>query len=190
MRVGGRRCAVGRATPLSVLAGTRLALRLRDYGSCGRSPADAGSLYVRAVGPATAPRAARLGLQGRPPGRDDRRGRPVRAVRHRAAARRRGCCGSGACRTAADGCQRTLEAGPSAGRRGAGAPLRVTVRGYDDNGRGVPVAGATVRLGAAQALTDADGVAQVTAPGGRALRGSTAEHAGMVRSFPRRCVVG
>src|SRR5215212_11192198 len=50
VRVGGHRCAVGKATPLSVLAGTRLALRLRDYGSCGRSPADAGSLYVRKVG--------------------------------------------------------------------------------------------------------------------------------------------
>ena len=50
VRVGGRRCAVGRATPLSALAGTRLRLRLRDYGACGRSPRDAGSLYVRQVG--------------------------------------------------------------------------------------------------------------------------------------------
>ena len=39
VRVGGRRCAVGKATPLAVLAGTRLALRLRDYGSCSRAPA-------------------------------------------------------------------------------------------------------------------------------------------------------
>ena len=47
----GRRAALrGRAaTPLSVLAGTRLKLRLRDYGACGRSARDAGSLYVRAV---------------------------------------------------------------------------------------------------------------------------------------------
>ena len=51
VRVGGRRCAVGRATPLSVLAGTRLKLRLQDYGSCGRSPRDAGALYVTQVGP-------------------------------------------------------------------------------------------------------------------------------------------
>ena len=49
VRVGGRRCSVGRATPLSVLAGTRLKLRLRDYGACGRSARDAGALYVRAV---------------------------------------------------------------------------------------------------------------------------------------------
>ena len=50
VRVGGRRCAVGRATPLSVLAGTRLRIRLQDYGSCGRSPRDAGALYVTQVG--------------------------------------------------------------------------------------------------------------------------------------------
>ena len=51
VRVGGHRCAVGRATPLSALAGTRLRIRLRDYGSCSRSPADAGALYVAQVGP-------------------------------------------------------------------------------------------------------------------------------------------
>ena len=55
--------------------------------------------------------------------------------------------------------------------------LAVTVRGYDDNGRGVPVAGATVRLGSATAVTDANGVAQVTAPAGGAAR-LTAEHDG------------
>ena len=36
VKVGGRRCTVAGATPLGVLAGTSLALRLRDYGSCGR----------------------------------------------------------------------------------------------------------------------------------------------------------
>ena len=50
VRVGGRRCAVGRATPLSALAGTRLKLGFRDYGSCGRSPRDAGALYVKRIG--------------------------------------------------------------------------------------------------------------------------------------------
>jgi hypothetical protein len=65
----------------------------------------------------------------------------------------------------------------------------VTIRGYDDSGRGAPVAGALVRLGAAQALTGADGVATVTAPAAGVLR-VTAEHAGMVRSFPERVVAG
>ena len=65
------------------------------------------------------------------------------------------------------------------------------MRGYDDNGRGVPVAGALVRLGGAQALTGADGVATVTAPAGAGPPcGVTAERDGMVRSFPVRVVVG
>ena len=90
----------------------------------------------------------------------------------------------------ANGCQRTLEARPERRTVAPGAPLRVSVRGYDDNGRGVAVAGALVRLGGAQALTGADGVA-VRHGARRAGRlRATAEHAGMVRSFPERVVVG
>ena len=190
VRVGGRRCAVGKATPLSVLAGTRLTLRLRDYGSCGRSPADAGSLYVRKVGPDRAG-----GLRGW-----------VYKVGHRAgttgAADPSGPFGTGKrlrggrllwfwCRqNRANGCQRTLEARPDRATVAPGAPLRVTVRGYDDNGRGVPVAGALVRLGDAQALTGADGVATVPAPTAAGRVRAIAEHAGMVRSFPEEVVVG
>jgi hypothetical protein len=190
VRVGGHRCAVGRATPLSVLAGSRLRLRLKDYGSCSRSPADAGALYVTQVGP-------------------DRRGGPrgwVYKVGHRAgttgAADPSGPFGTGRrlkggrllwfwCvqdRTAS--CQRTLEARPERTTVDPGAPLRVSVRGYDDNGRGVPVAGALVRLGGAQALTGADGVVVVTAPAAAGRVRLTAEHAGLVRSFPVRVVVG
>ena len=55
-----------------------------------------------------------------------------------------------------EACQRTLEVS-SAGSVAAGGMLAVTVRGYDDNGSGVPVAGATVRLGSATATTDACG---------------------------------
>jgi hypothetical protein len=190
VRVGGRRCAVGKATPLSVLAGTRLALRLRDYGSCGRSPADAGSLYVRKVGP-------------------DRAGGPrgwVYKIGHRAgttgAADPSGPFGTGKrlrggrllwfwCeQNRANGCQRTLELRPDASTVAPGAPLRVTVRGYDDNGRGVAVAGALVRLGSASALTGPDGAAVLTAPATPGALRATAEHAGMVRSFPERVVVG
>jgi hypothetical protein len=190
VRVGGRRCAVGKATPLSVLAGTRLALRLRDYGSCGRSPADAGSLYVRKVGP-------------------DRAGGPrgwVYKIGHRAgttgAADPSGPFGTGKrlrggrllwfwCeQNRANGCQRTLELRPDASTVAPGAPLRVTVRGYDDNGRGVAVAGALVRLGSASALTGADGAAVLTAPATPGALRATAEHAGMVRSFAERVVVG
>ncbi len=183
VKVGGRRCAVGRATPLSVLAGTRLKLRLQDYGACGRSPRDAGALYVTQVGP-------------------DRRGGPAgwvyklgRRAGTNGAADPAGPFGSGKLKAGARllwfwcvqargaACQRTLETS-AASTAAPGAPVTVTVRGYDDNGRGVPVAGATVRLGAAVATTDASGVATVAAPASGSAR-LIAERAGMVRSWPR-----
>ena len=55
-------------------------------------------------------------------------------------------------------------------------------------GDGVPVAGATVRLGSATAVTDASGAAQVVAPAAGAYR-LTAERDGMVRSWPRKVTV-
>jgi hypothetical protein len=72
-------------------------------------------------------------------------------------------------------CQRTLE---TAHER-QGEQVRVTVTGYDDRGRGVPVAGAAVRLGDASAVTDADGVATLGGAGRL-----TASAAGMVPAFP------
>jgi hypothetical protein len=50
VRVGSKRCAVARNTPLAALLGTGLRVRLRDYGSCGRRARDSGSLFVRQVG--------------------------------------------------------------------------------------------------------------------------------------------
>ena len=47
--VSHRRCAVAAATPLSVLAATHLDLAFRDYGHCGKRPADASGLYVTSV---------------------------------------------------------------------------------------------------------------------------------------------
>ena len=64
----------------------------------------------------------------------------------------------------ADECQRTLGRRPARSGIAPGRPLAVTVRGYDEAGRGVRVAGATVRLGGASAVTGADGVATVAAP--------------------------
>jgi hypothetical protein len=190
VRVGRHRCAVGKATPLSVLAGTRLALRLRDYGSCGRSPADAGSLYVRKVGPDRA-RGSRgwvykLGHRAGTTGAADPSGPFGTGKRLRGGRLLWFWCEQ----NRANGCQRTLELRPDASTVAPGAPLRVTVRGYNDNGRGVAVAGALVRLGSASALTGADGAAVLTAPATPGALRATAEHAGMVRSFPERVVVG
>ena len=189
VRVGGRRCAVGRATPLSALAGTRLRLRLRDYGSCGRSPADAGSLYVRKIGPdrAGGPRGwvYKVGNRAGTTGAADPSGPFGTGRRLRGGRLLWFWC----LQNRAGGCQRTLDARPESSSVAAGALLRVSVRGYDDNGRGVPVAGALVRAGAAQALTGADGVATVTLPAGSAAVQVTAERDGMVRSFPVRVAV-
>jgi hypothetical protein len=90
---------------------------------------------------------------------------------------------------AADSCQRTLEVTPSGKLVEPGAPLSVTVRGYDDNGDGVRVAGAIVRLGASAALTGADGVATVIAPAPGKYR-LRAEKPGMVKPFPVPVKVG
>ena len=184
VKVGGRRCAVGRATPLSVLAGTRLALRLRDYGSCGRSPRDAGALYVTRVGSDRARGDAgwvyKVGRRAGTTGAADPSG-PFGRGRLRPGAR---VLWFWCLQDRGEACQRTLEAS-SPSTVAPGAMLPVTVRGYDDNGRGVTVAGATVRLGSASAVTDAAGRAQVVAPEAGMAR-LTAEHGGMVRSWPKR----
>jgi hypothetical protein len=81
------------------------------------------------------------------------------------------------------GCQRTLEATPDRASAAPGETVRVTVRGYDDQGRGIAVAGATVTLGSATATTDAAGVAQVVVPAaGRLALG--AARTGMIPAFP------
>lgn len=190
VEVDHRRCAVGAATPLSVLAGVKVPIRVRDLGSCGRRARDAGGLYV-------------VGIAGR---RAQGRAGWVYKVGRRAgtsgAADPAGPFGTGRrlrrgdrvlwfwCRLdRAGGCPRTLEVRPQ-GRARPGRPLRVTVRGYDDHGRGAPVAGATVRLGRASATTDARGVATVTVPdhahGRMRLR---AHRRGTVPAFPTRVVV-
>ena len=72
VKVGGKRCRVAAATPLSVLAATQLKLGFATTGSCGKRPRDAVG-PVRDQGRRRAregPR--RLGLQGRPQGRHHR----------------------------------------------------------------------------------------------------------------------
>jgi hypothetical protein len=179
------------ATPLSVLVATRLKLGLRDYGSCGRRPRDAAGLYVTKVGRE----------------REKGRGGWVYKVGRRAgtagAADPAGPFGTGHrihggqritwfwCeQDQAATCQRTLEVRPERTSAAPGEALRVTVRGYDDFGRGVPVAGATVRLGSATATTGADGAAVLTVPAASGTLRLRAERDGMVRAFPRKVAVG
>ena len=184
VKVGSHRCTVAGATPLAVLAGLRLTMGLRDYGSCGRRAADAAGLFVKRLGP------------DRNRGMDGWVYKVGRKVGSNGAADVSGPFGTGRrlrngdrllwfyCHMqASGGCQRTLEAVPDRTTGSPGETVRVTVRGFDDEGRGIAVAGATVRLGGASAQTGADGVATVTVPAASRLR-LTAEKAGTVRAFP------
>lgn len=181
---GRRGCAVGAGTPLAaLLAAVRVPVRLRDYGACGARPADGGGLFVTAVGP-DANR-----------GQDGWVYKVGRRVGTTGAADPAGPFGTGRalaagarvtwfyCRMRAGGCQRTL--GVSAPSQAvAGGPLRVVVRGYDDQGRGRPVVGAAVAAGGATAVTGAGGAAVITAPAGAARAIVTATAPGAVPGFP------
>jgi hypothetical protein len=188
--IDGRRCAIGRATPLSALAGTGVRFRLVDYGSCSRRPRDAGSLYVSRIGP------------DRERGRDGWVYKVGRRAGSAGAADPAGPFGTGrrlragqrvlwfwCVKDASDACQRTLDTS-APDTVAPGAPLAVTVRGYDEQGRGVPVEGATVRLGQATALTGAGGVATLTAPATPGPIALQASKPGLVLSFPRTVEVG
>jgi hypothetical protein len=188
--IDGKRCAIGKATPLSALAGTGVRFRLVDYGSCSRKPRDAGSLYVSKIGP------------DRERGRDGWVYKVGRRVGSAGAADPAGPFGTGkklragqqvlwfwCVKDRTDACQRTLETS-SAQTVAPGAPLAVTVRGYDEDGNGVAVAGATVTLGGATAVTGPDGVATITAPAAPGELALEATKPGLVRSFPRTVEVG
>lgn len=186
VRVGGRRCTVAAGTPLAVLLARGSSIRLGDYGRCGKDPADSAGLYVRRIGPDRARGQAgwvykvghRVGTAGAADpagpfgtGRRLRAGQPLLWFWCRSAGR----------------CQRTLEiAAPARVRADRG--FSILVRGYDDQGRGVPVAGVTLRVGASTFTTDERGRANVraTAAGRLTLRASKP---GLVEAFPRTVTV-
>jgi hypothetical protein len=180
VKVGGHRCTVAGTTALGALAALHMTLRLHDYGSCGRRPADASSLFVKRIGP-DANRGQdgwvyKIGRRSPGTGAADTTGRRLR--NHDRVL-------WFWCHAQSDGgCQRTLEATPDRSSAAPGEQLRVTVRGYDNDGRGALVEGASVTLGGATALTGADGVATLTVPAAGRLR-LTAAKDGLVRSFPR-----
>jgi hypothetical protein len=183
VRVEGRRCTAGDRTALAALVRSRPGrLRLRDFGACSMRGRDGGGLFVDAIR------------------RDRNRGRNgwVYKVGRRAAtagaADPGGPFGRGRlragqrvtwfyCRLRRGGCQRTLELE----WRAEPGSLVATVRGYDDEARGVAVEGATVRAGGVSALTDAAGEARLPLPAGRYR--AMAEKDGLVRSFTERVEV-
>jgi hypothetical protein len=186
VKVAGRRCRVGAATALSALAATRLPIGLRDYGRCGRRPRDAAGLYVTRVR-----REREKGRGGwvykigrRTPslGAADLSGRKLRDGQR--------VTWFWCEQDTTGGCQRTLEVRPDRTTAAPGETLTVSVRGYDDQGRGIPAVGATVTLGTATAVADATGAAVLTVPAepGEARLEATA--AGLVPAFPVVVTIG
>jgi hypothetical protein len=183
VRVGGRRCTAGEGTALAALVRSRVGrLGLRDYGSCSTRARDSAGLFVSSI----------RGERNR--GQDGWVYKVGNRGATAGAADPSGAFGRGRlkrgqrvtwffCRLRDGGCQRTL--GLEA-RVEPGA-VSVTVRGYDDEGRGVPVAGATVSAGPVSAVSGADGSARLALPAGR--HRLVAEKDGLVRSFRERVVV-
>lgn len=185
VRVAGRSCRIGAATPLSVLIAAKLPLGLRDYGRCGKRPRDAAGLYVTRVKRE----------------REKGRGGWVYKVGRRtpslgaADLTRRLRDGQRVTwfwceQDDSGGCQRTLEARPDRTTAAPGETLTVSVRGYDDQGRGIAVEGAAVTLGSATAITDAAGTAVLTVPAEPGEHALEATRDGLVRAFPVEVTVG
>jgi hypothetical protein len=182
VKVSGRRCRLGAATPLSVLAATKLKLGLRDYGRCGRRPRDAAGLYVTRVKREREKGRGgwvyKIGRKTPSLGAAD----PTRKLRDGQRVTWFWCE-----QDDSGSCQRTLEVKPDRTAAAPGEALTVTVRGYDDQGRGIAVEGATVTLGSASAVTDAAGTAVLTVAESGELE---ATREGFVRAFPVDVTVG
>jgi hypothetical protein len=183
VKVGRKRCTAGEGTALAALARSRVGrLGLRDYGSCSTRARDSAGLFVSSIG----------GERNR--GQDGWVYKVGRRGATAGAADPSGAFGRGRlrrgqrvtwfyCRLRDGGCQRTL----ALEARAEPGAVGVTVRGYDDEGRGVPVAGATVSAGAVTTVSAADGSARLALPAGshRLL----AEKDGLVRSFSEMVAV-
>jgi hypothetical protein len=193
VRVGRRSCAVAAGTPLAALAAARRAggpgFALRDYGHCGSSARNSGQLFVYSLGGE-----ANSGQNGWEYKVD-------RVSGSTGAGDQSGPLGDGRllrsgervlwfwCHAGGGGCQRTLEVGSSTSTVSRGGSLTVTVTGYDNEGRGAPVAGSIVTLGTDFASTGAGGRATLIAPSARGRYTIGATRRGLVPSFPETIVV-
>jgi hypothetical protein len=180
VKVGRKRCAIPGATPLAALVRSGVGrLSLRDYGSCSRRAADAGSLFVRAIG------------SDRNKGSDGWVYKAGNVLGTAGAADPAGPLGRGRLMPGArvtwfwchvttrdKGCPHTLLVAVTPG---AGT-LTVRVRHYDDHGKSAAAAGATIHAGSATATTGSDGVARLSLAAGR--HSVFAEQATRIRSFP------
>ncbi len=192
VRVDGRSCPVAAGTPLAVLAAVRRAggpgFALRDYGHCGAAAEDSAELFVYSLADES-----NSGQNGWEYKVNDVAGST-------GAGDPSGPLGNGRrlstgervlwfwCQAVGGGCQRTLEvAAPTSAA--PGGLVNVTVTGYDNEGRGAPVAGAIVTLGSDFASTAANGRATLIAPTAAGRYTMSASRRGLVPSFPATIVV-
>jgi len=182
IRVSGRRCAVGERTPLAALVRSRPGpLGFRDFGACSSRARDAAGILVTRIGP-DRNRGQRgwvykVGRRAATAGAGDTGG-PFGRGRLRAGQRVTWFY----CVRAGD-CQRTL----AVSAKPATGGIVATVRGYDDNGDGVPVVGATVSAGEVTGITGPDGRVQMAlSPETHRL---VARKDGFVRSFTEQVEV-
>ena len=185
VRVGGRSCTTGPSTALAALVRIKPPkLGLRDYGSCSKRARDAAGLFVRSMGGDTNKGfdgwVYKVGQKLATAGAADPTG-PFGRGRLKTGQRITWFY----CRLQGQSCQRTLvtRATPT-----APGQVTVTVRAYDDRGKSIPAANATVRSGTATAPTGDDGSAVLTLPAG--THRVHAERAGDIRSFAEEVEVG
>ena len=191
--VRGRSCSVAAGTPLAVLAAVRRVggpgFALRDYGHCGASPASSAQLFVYSLAGETNS------------GQDGWEYKVDSVSGSTGAGDPSGPMGDGRllssgervlwfwCDASGGGCQRTLQARPSASAVSPGASVTVTVTGYENEGRGAPVGGAIVPLGSDFASTAANGQARLVVPAAPGRYAVDATRRGLVPSFPETIVV-
>lgn len=150
--VAARRCSVAAATPLAALAqatkASGMRVGLRDYGRCSGKVADSTNLFVNRIG------------NDLNKGRDGWVYKVNRKVGTTSASDLSGALGNGKllskgskllwfyCKLSAEGnCQPTLEVAVDQPSPQLGQSVTVTVRSYDDRGRGgKPVTGVTLRV--------------------------------------------
>ena len=186
VRLGRRRCASATGTPLAALVRARASRRigLRDFGSCSRRARDGAGLFVRRIGPdvnrGNDGWVYKVGRKQATAGAGDPSG-PFGRGRLRQNRRVTWYY----CRASAEGeCQPSLDLRVST--PGAGQ-VSIRVIAYDDAGKGVPAAGAEVRLGGLTAIANAEGLASFTVAPGR--YGVRATRTGNVRTYPQRVTV-
>ncbi len=191
VRASGRACKVSASTPLAALAA---ALRkrdagwhVRDFGRCARRDArSSGQLFVDRV------RGDRNSGQDGWVYKVNDRAHSVGAADVAGGRLRAGdrvlwfyCTQDAVARS----CQRSLRVVAQGADGPPGTTLRVLVEGYDDDRRKAPVAGATVALGPATAVTDGAGRAALVRPAaGSHLLFASAP--GATASFPVKVRVG